>query len=201
MKDRTFALRQFGAPAGGVGASAPADMGRAEFGCAVHEMGEKGQLLLDVTFVPAAINQDHRARRPSLREGDGRRGVADALASGDGEEGFEAGEGPGTEKESSMPRASRTSAALALERENSTSSSSGRRVKSSPLVLRGLKETVIGGLERLGAAKRQGREGGRRPFGPRPRGVSPRRLRSGRRRPSSRPSPQRRPRRLSSLRR
>src|SRR5271167_4066093 len=67
------------------------------------------------------------------------------------------------EKLSSIPRASRTSAALVLERENSTSSSSGRWVKSWPLALRGLKETVIGGLRRLGAARPQeGKEGGGR---------------------------------------
>ena len=57
--------------------------------------GEKSELLLDVAFVPAAIDQDHGAGFPRLREGDGGRGVADALAPGDDKEGFEAGEGPG----------------------------------------------------------------------------------------------------------
>jgi hypothetical protein len=48
------------------------------------------------------------------------------------------GRGQGlAEKASSIPRASRTSAALALERESSRSSSSGRWVKSWPLALRG----------------------------------------------------------------
>ena len=70
------------------GASAPPDMGRAQLGGAVHEIGEKGELSLDVAFVPAAIDQDHGAGFLRLREGDGGRGVADALAPGDDEEGF-----------------------------------------------------------------------------------------------------------------
>src|ERR1700735_366888 len=40
-------------------ASAPPDMGRAQLGCAVYEIGEKGEILLDVAFVPAAIDQEH----------------------------------------------------------------------------------------------------------------------------------------------
>ena len=89
------ALREVGALAGGLAGLSPTRHGRAQLGGAVHEIGEKGQLSLDVAFVPAAIDQDHRAGFPCLREGDGGRGVADALAPGDDEEGFEAGEGPG----------------------------------------------------------------------------------------------------------
>jgi hypothetical protein len=38
------------------GASAPSEMGRAQLGGAVHEIGEKGEFSLDVAFVPAAID-------------------------------------------------------------------------------------------------------------------------------------------------
>jgi hypothetical protein len=69
-------------------------MGRAQLGCAVYEIGEKGELLLDVAFVPAAIDQEHGPGFLRLRQGDGGRGVADALAPGDDEEGFEAAKRP-----------------------------------------------------------------------------------------------------------
>ena len=93
-------------------------MGRAQLGCAVYEVGEKGELLFDVAFVPAAIHQGDGARFPCLREGDGGRCVADVLAPGDDEERFEAREGPRACGEGIFdPRVSRRSAALALERE------------------------------------------------------------------------------------
>jgi hypothetical protein len=79
--------------------------------------------------------------------------VFDDLRDKNGSNPMDAGERHGlAAKASSIPRASRRSAALALERENSTSLSSGRWAKSWPLALRGLKETVIGGLQRLGAS-------------------------------------------------
>src|SRR5271165_2129978 len=51
-----------------------------------------------------------------------------------------------SEKESSMPRASRTSAALAFERENSRSSWPGKWSKRWPLAFKRVKLTDIGGL-------------------------------------------------------
>src|SRR5208283_6102018 len=52
-----------------------------------------------------------------------------------------------SEKDSSRPRASRTSAALAFERENSRSSWPGRGSKLWPLALKRVKLTDIGGLQ------------------------------------------------------
>jgi hypothetical protein len=63
-------------------------MGRAQLLGAIHKIGEKGELSLDVAFGPAAIDQDHGAGFLRLRDGDGGRSVADALAPGDDEGGF-----------------------------------------------------------------------------------------------------------------
>ena len=70
------ALREVGALAGGLAGLSPTRHGRAQLGGAVHEIGEKGKLSLDVAFVPAAIDEDHGDGFPHLREGDGGRGVA-----------------------------------------------------------------------------------------------------------------------------
>jgi hypothetical protein len=51
-----------------------------DHGTAIHKIGEKGELSLDVAFGPAGFLR--------LRDGDGGRSVADALAPGDDEEGF-----------------------------------------------------------------------------------------------------------------
>src|SRR5208337_504487 len=51
-----------------------------------------------------------------------------------------------SEKESSRPRASRTSTALAFERENSRSSWPGKRSKRWPLAFKRVKLTDMGGL-------------------------------------------------------
>jgi hypothetical protein len=63
-------------------------MGRAQLLGAIHKIGEKGELSLDVVFGPAAIDQDHGAGFLRRRDGDGGLSVADALAAGDDEEGF-----------------------------------------------------------------------------------------------------------------
>ena len=124
-------------------------MSRAQLGGAVHEIGEKGELSLDVAFVPAAIDQDHGAGFPRLRGRDGGRGVADALASGDDEEGFEAGEGPRAWEEGVLdPEGIQDVGGVGVGEEKLA------------IGLEGLKETVSGGLRGLGAARRPAKGGG-----------------------------------------
>jgi hypothetical protein len=60
-------------------------MGRAQLLGAIYRIGEKGKLSLDVAFVPPAIDQEDGAGFLRLCDGDGGRGVADALAPGDDE--------------------------------------------------------------------------------------------------------------------
>ena len=122
-------------------------MGRADFRRAVHEVGEKRELPLDIAFVPAAIDEEHGARFTSLSGGDGRRGVAEALAAGDDEDGLEAGKWPGRCRvEVVNPEGVEDISGVGVGRETLRSSSSGTREKVWPLALRGLKETVIGRL-------------------------------------------------------
>jgi hypothetical protein len=98
-------------------------MSRSDFDALIHEIGQLGELLLDVAFGPAAIDHEHLPWLPQFGDGDGWGSVAEALAPGDDEERPEAVDRPRTFEEGvSMPRASRTSAALAFERENSRSS-------------------------------------------------------------------------------
>src|SRR5271166_6204728 len=78
-----------------------------------------------------------------------------------------------SEKESSMPRASRTSAALAFERENSRSPWPGNGSKRWPAAFKRAKLTHIGRLLREEHAARLPEGRGRGPFGPR-RGASAR---------------------------
>ena len=77
------------------GASAPPDMGRANLRRAVHEIGEKRELALDIAFVPTAIGEQHRAGFAHLGDRNGGRGVAESLTPGDDKQSFEAGEGLG----------------------------------------------------------------------------------------------------------
>jgi hypothetical protein len=69
-------------------------MGCANLSRTIHEIGEKGELALDIAFVPAAIDQEHPAGFAHLGDGDGGRGVAGSHAPGDDKQGFEAGERP-----------------------------------------------------------------------------------------------------------
>jgi hypothetical protein len=80
--------------------------------------GRRASFRPDVAFGPAAIDQHHGGGFLRLRDGDGGRSLADALASGDDEEGFEAGKRP-------RACASRTSAALAWQNSRSSTSGSG----------------------------------------------------------------------------
>jgi hypothetical protein len=111
-------------------------MGRSDFDAEIHEIGELREFVLDIAFGPAAIDHEHEARLPHLHDGEGGRGMAVALAPGDDEKAPETGDWPETsEKESSIARAERTSAALAFDREKSRSSFPGRRSKAWPLAL------------------------------------------------------------------
>ena len=170
IKDRVCALREVGALAGGLAGLSPTRHGRAQLGGAVHEIGEKGKLSLDVAFVPAAIDQDHRAGFPCLREGDGGRGVADALAPGDDEEGFEAGEGPGACGEGGFdPEGVQDVGGVGVGKGELEVVEFGQVGEELAIGLEGVEGDGIGGLRRLGAARRRRREGGREPFGPPPR--------------------------------
>src|SRR5208337_689661 len=86
--------RSAGTRRSGTGGSAPSHMRRAEFDALVHEIGELRELLLDVAFGAAAIDHEHLPRLLHFGDGDGWRGVAEALSPGDNEERPEAGNRP-----------------------------------------------------------------------------------------------------------
>ena len=96
--------------------------------------------------------------------------MADALASGDDEEGFEAGKRPRACGVGVFdPEGVQDVGGVGVG-EGELDVVEFRQVGEELAIgLEGVKETVIGGLRRLGAARRRGREGGREPFGPPPR--------------------------------
>src|SRR5208337_5591824 len=75
---------------------APSHMSRADFDALIHEIGELGELLLDVAVGPATIDHQHRPQLPHFGDGDGWGSVAEALAPGDDQQRPKALERPWT---------------------------------------------------------------------------------------------------------
>jgi hypothetical protein len=71
-------------------------MSRSDLDALIHEIGQLGELLLDVAFGPAAIDHEHLPWLPRFGDGDGWGSVAEALAPGDDQQRPEAADRPRT---------------------------------------------------------------------------------------------------------